>query len=158
MFELHRHAEIVRQRRCSRHVARAEDRQAETPDRAGDAAAVHDQLVEGLVLGAANIHLDAVDQIEQSFARERKAPLGVGEGDPHRAAILGLQLRSGIGEQLELALGGLVAVADVVDEARERVNRAHRPALGRGEQPDPVIEVARLLARQRFAVAVRVRN
>ena len=53
--ELQRHAEIVGEpfapatRSVARRVAQAEDRQAQPADRAGDAPAVEDELVEALV-------------------------------------------------------------------------------------------------------------
>src|SRR5262249_31715497 len=74
----------------------AEDRQAEPPDRSGDVAAVDDKLVEGLVAGAADVELDAVDEVGERIDREVEAVAGVGEADQNRVAVA---VEAGAGEQ-----------------------------------------------------------
>src|SRR5581483_2392492 len=77
----------------------------------------------------------------------RRARVSVGE----RGEALALGRQRG-----ELRVGGEVAVADVVDAPRERVDGAHRLALGAREQADAVVEVRRLAAGDLLAAAVGV--
>ena len=60
-------------RRSALPVGRVEDAEREPADRAGDAPAVDDELGEGRVLGAAHVHLGAVDEVAESLERDRVA-------------------------------------------------------------------------------------
>ena len=72
---------------------RVEHAERQPSDRAGDAAAVGDQLVEGLVLLAADVHLAAVDELAEGSERDRQPPRGVVEGDQH--GVVGVLVRRG---------------------------------------------------------------
>ena len=63
--------------------APAEDRQADAPDRAGDAAAVDDELVDLLVGDPVDIHAHALDQLAERARRQREALMRVCQRDDH---------------------------------------------------------------------------
>ncbi len=52
------------------------------------AAAVDLQVVRGLVGLAAQVHLDAVDQLVEAAERDRELPGRVGEGDGDRVGVV----------------------------------------------------------------------
>lgn len=84
------------------------------------------------------------------------------EGDRDGVGVVLLDLaladpgeqRPGVLEPGGLHVAVQRAVADVVDAAREGVQRRHRAALGRGQQPDAVREVTGLLPGDGLAIAV----
>ena len=140
-------------------IADAEDRQAHAADRACYPPAVEHELLEALVADPVDVHAHALDQLSQRARGQREATIGVGQGghDLVRAGAgyLERSQRCGLGvEPAQLLLVREGAVADVVDAAREGVDRAHRATPLAGEQADAVEEVRRLLARDRFAVRI----
>ena len=117
---------------------RAEDRQAHAADRAGDATAVDDQILEALVGGTAHVHAYSFDQIAERRGWQREALAGVCQRDDHEiravawqrlgaAAQTGERERLGV-EPAQLLRALQAAVADIVDAPGERVHRAHRAA------------------------------
>ncbi len=138
--------------------AGAEDREADAPDGAGDAAAVELELGEVRVGGPDDVHPHPCEQVFERVEGQREALVRVGERRHHRIGVRGRELAQRGAERVEPAqlLRGLErAVADVVDAARVRVDRADCAPLVRGEEDDAVVEVARGGARQRLALAVR---
>jgi hypothetical protein len=154
--ELHGHAEVVGQRSMSVPISCGEDGQAQPADRSGHIAAVHHELVEGLVPGVAHVELHAVDQELERVERQVEAPVGICQRNRHRIpgrrsgarGAVGAVRDSGQACPLRRKRGKLrrprvVAIADVVHPACERVHRAHRQALFPWQQTDPVVEVRR---------------
>ncbi len=91
--ELHRHAQVVGQAVCLvAGSAVAEDRQAQPPHRAGDAAAIADQFIEGLVLGSEHVQLDTLDQHLECVDRQPVLLGCVGERGHDRIARVGAAL------------------------------------------------------------------
>src|SRR5205085_10385806 len=94
---------------------------------------------------------DAVDQASQSVKRQLIVPLRMGQRDQEwilEREIALLQhgehaAQTGQCGQLGSALATIVA--NVVDQPRKRVYRAHRVSLLSRQQADPVVEVGRLL-------------
>ena len=83
---------------------------------------------------AFDVHAHALDQRRERVEREREARARVGERFDHGIA-LGRGAAGERGERgvervqpRELLIVGQLAVADVVDAASERVDRAHRAA------------------------------
>ena len=136
-----------RPRRCPAHAEHAE---AEPADRTGHAAAVADQVVERLIPVPPDVHLHAVDKFlegeqgegEQGGCVAQRQQNGIGRLRVARSRFA--HRLSGRGEPVELDLLGHVAVADVVDAAGEGVHGVHPRPLVPGQQPDSVVEVARL--------------
>ena len=82
------HAKVVRQAFgapgvAARLRARAEDRKAHTSDRTRDPAAVLNELLEGLIRDALDIHAHTLDQLLERSVGQREAPLRVRERDDH---------------------------------------------------------------------------
>ncbi len=78
--QLHCDAEVVgesRTRAPGGLSAVAEDRQAQPTDRAGDVAAIDDELIERLVGGLVDVELDAVDQQAERVRRQLVATQSV---------------------------------------------------------------------------------
>ena len=69
-------------------VGAVEDAEREPADRARDAAAVVLELGEGRVVGAAHVHLGALDELAERVERDRVAARGVGDGDEHGIVAL----------------------------------------------------------------------
>ena len=69
--ELEREAEIERVF-ARRGAAAAEDLDADQADGRGDAPAIFDELVEGRIARALEVHFDAVDEIVERLARQGK--------------------------------------------------------------------------------------
>ena len=147
-------------------LAHAEDRQAHAPDRAGDATAVEHELVEALVgrrrrrpCARPRSARPARRAAARSAGARRRAPrsprrCGACMRRPRLASSSAQLRRRRRRAARACARDREVAVADVVDAPRERVDRAHRaPALAR-EQADAVVEVGGLLARDRLAARV----
>ena len=128
----------------------AEHPEREAADRAGDAAAVHGEVVEALVALLPAVHLAAGHQLPERLERYRVAGEGVRQGDEHRivpGVLPGrerVQVPAHPGQRGELLARRRGPVADVVDATGERVQRRHGLTLRRGQQPDAVGEVARL--------------
>ncbi len=141
-------------------VAGAEDAQGQAADRAGHAAAVPEQVIEGLVAGAAHVGDAAVDELAERRHRDGEVPLHVSQGEQHRI------VRGRPGEVEDLLARGLQggdllpgwhrAVADVVDPPGERVDNSQAAPLIRRQQPDPVREVPGLRPGNPFAFAIRL--
>ena len=90
------------------------------------------------------IHQPAVDQVVQRLRGDREALPRVGQRDPHRlVARLLVEAPVQLAEPGSLLVGRRVAVGDVVDLAREGVDRRDRAPLRLREHHDPVGEVAR---------------
>ena len=141
--ELQRDAEVVGQRLGARRAVggrpRAEDRQAHAADRPGHAAAVDDQLLEGLIARFAHVHAHALDQLLERTRGDLKARARVRQRDHHGVAAGAAPAPSSRScasaccrRVAASARRGQLAVADVVDPAREGVGGAEgAAALGR---------------------------
>ena len=68
----------------------AVDAEREPADGAGHAAAVPEQVVEGLVGGLVHVGQAAVDELVERFQRDVEAGAGVGQGDQHRVGVVEL--------------------------------------------------------------------
>ena len=88
--------------------------------------------------------------------RNRVAGARVGERHPHRATRRGVEPVAEPLERGPLLRVGQLAVRDVVDLARERVDRRDRLPFRLGQQHDPVGEVARAAARDPLDLGVRL--
>ncbi len=127
-------------------------------DRARHAPAVGHEVVEGVVRPARARPSRSRRRARRrrragwaAGARRRRARGATGSSGWRSGAVAAARAS---GEQLALAPGGQVAVADVVDPPCHRVDRRQRGALGFGQQPDAPGEVARLLAGDAFALGV----
>src|SRR6266516_2197782 len=138
-------------------VLRAVDGDAGDADGAGDVLAVAMQLLEVVVAVALRVHQAAVDEIVQGSGRNRKLGARVRKRDEDRIAG-----RAVVERRVELLEPGpflgvrQLAVSDVVNAAREGVDRRDRAPLGPRQHHDPVGEVARLAAGNPFDVRVRL--
>ena len=121
--ELEREAEVVGERRAGRAVGAVEDAEREPADRARDAAAVVLELGEGRVLGAAHVHLGAVDELAERAERDRVAARRVGDGDEH----------------------GIVALVDR-GRARSRVRSSRASFSSAGRSPSAMSSIRRASA------------
>ena len=159
--QLERDAEGVGQLGRPVHViAGAEDAQGQAADRAGHAAAVPEQVIEGLVAGAAHVGDAAVDELAEGGDGDGEAARHVGQGQQHRVVrgrpgevedLLPRDLQGG-----DLLPGRHRAVADVVDPPGERVDDGQASPLVRRQQPDAVREVPGRRPGDPFAFTVRL--
>ena len=156
-------------RSSARSTRRSRSRAPKTPSEsrpidAGDAAAVGDEVVERRRsrVPTTSISTPSISSLER-VERDREAAGGVGERDagPGRrsaASSASSAARASSSSRRELLVRrGSVAVADVVDPARERVDRAQRVAPLARQQADAVVEVRRRLARVTLAAVPRRR-
>src|SRR5438874_2744165 len=142
------------ERACPLAVARAVHRDAGDADRARDLLAVAAQLVEGRIPRLLEILQAAVDERSQRLARNPEALARVGERDERRVLRRRVELRAQRLEPPALLRERQPAVGDVVDLARERVDRRDRPPLLARQHHDPVREVLRPRPRDALYVAV----
>ena len=82
--KLERDAQIVGERRGRGAVGRLEHPEGEPADRAGDPAAVHLEVGEGLVRDPLDIRDGTVEQIAERLERDRMPGCRIGDGDEHR--------------------------------------------------------------------------
>ena len=151
--QLERDAELLRALRLVGPV----DRDAGDADRTRDAAAVAGEFVEVGVALLVEVLQTAVDQVVERPVRDRETLARVGERDEHRPPVrLAVDRRPELLEPPALVLRGAGLVRDVVDLARERIDRREGPALRAGQEHDPEGEVARPLARQPLHLRVRL--
>ena len=146
--DLQSHPQVVRERLGPLGVRGAVHGQAEPPDAARHPPAVADQIVEGAVAAAVDVHLAAVDEVVEGGEGDREATGDVGQGDQHGVvAVVGVvagqsgHVLAGLGQGGQLVGHRAVTVADVVDPAGQGVQGAHGLALGRGQELDPVGKV-----------------
>jgi hypothetical protein len=157
---LQRHAQVVGQRRGRGQVVAAEHPEGEPADRPGHAPAVVLQLGEGGVADAADVGRAAVDELAERLDRNRESPGGVGQSEQHQVVVWCCASRQRPDPAPDVVEGGKLdrrrqrAVADVVDAARERVDRRQGPPLVRRQQRDPVGEVLGLLPGDALAVLI----
>ena len=115
-------------------VAGAEDAQRQPADRACHAAAVVVQILERLVVSAADVGHAPVDELAERLHRDREVALGVGQREQHRVVEVGpVEVEDGLAGGLQvgdLLLGRQGPVADVVDAPGERVDDGEPAPLG----------------------------
>ena len=117
--------ESVRQGHGPLRILRPEDGEGEPTDRAGDAAAITDEVVDCLVGRPEDIHLAPVDDLAEGRHRQLIATSGIGDGDEHGvdgAVIDRVDLLADTLQASELLLRLEPTVPDVVDTPREGVD------------------------------------
>ena len=127
-------------------VVRAVDGDARDADRARDLLAVAAQLVEARVPRLLEILQAAVDERCERVARDAEARRARrASATTSRRRRLRVERRAQRFEPDALLRAAQVAVRDVVDLARERVDRSDRAPLLARQHHDPVREVLRPL-------------
>jgi hypothetical protein len=155
--QLQRDAERVRERRRFLWMIRAKDGERKTSDRASDVAAVLDEVVDRVVVGALHVHLTPIDDLSEALHGQVITIVRVGEGEQDRVIRLWIDRRNLLSHELqsrELLFGRIGAVADIVNAPRERVHGRKSLALWFVEQADAVGEILRFASRHTLAPLV----
>ena len=149
--ELQRDAEVHRVI-AGAGIAVAEDLDAREPDGGRHAVAVRVQLLERLVAGLVQVHLDARDDLFEHGARDRKGAdrrlESLASGVRGRATVDACDLLTPALELAPLPVALLPEVDGVVHDAAERVHRVERLALPAWQAEEGVEEVRAALPRE----------